>query len=252
MTEIKLPFRISKIREVPESAQSFYRRAEDGSLELQLDGEHPDTVKLKAVEQKLAEFRDHNRSLHVKTAELETQLAAFDGVDVNALQAQVAALSKEKTALTERLRPIEGLDDIEALKTAAEELPAAQARVSELQRALDDRTLDSALDAELLKRGVLEQAVEYARLEGRKVFRVAEGQVTTETPSPTRPGQTMTIHEWVNQFANEKAFAVKPSRGAGVVPASGAPPSKLTISKYDAEAFGKHAEQIATGHVRVE
>jgi hypothetical protein len=212
--------------------EQFAYRADGDRFVLDVDLDAlPEVVAQRA---KVAEFRDSNRALNTKVAELEGRLAAFDGID------------------PEKARQV--LDGSQP--ALAEQLAAADAARQKAEGQLASERLRSAVVAEAGRLGVRPEAVDYVLQKAGGAFRVdAEGRVIATDGAgfnPDRPGERLSLPEWVAGLTAAAPFLLAPSFGGGTPPQPRGPrPPVPGVSRHDALAVGKNLEAIAAGKIRV-
>ncbi|MBP7779490.1 MAG: hypothetical protein KA371_20420 [Acidobacteria bacterium] len=196
--------------DVAEPLRSLYAKTADGRYALALDGEPHGYVKA----EKLAQFRANNRSLNAQNAELAAKLKAFDGID------PTDDADAEFEALEAKLKAFDGVDPAEyhALKAR----PDTSARVAELeatlaaeQRAHAQTQFTHAVATEFLRAGGRASAVDYMVAQAATVFAMTDGALTTSEFSSSRPGEPLTLAEWMQGQSSTADFAFLPSRGGG-------------------------------------
>lgn len=219
----KLKYSIAELVEAPGTLREFYTRGEDGKFHLDVDGDSP----------KLAEFRTSNRSLNTAKTELEAKLAAFDGID------PVAA----KEALA-KLPELVKMQDVTPRVTELEEQLAAERDGHQATKFKQITTY------EFLKAGGRESAVDFFTDMAAKVFKMADGQPTTELFSTANPGTPLTLAEFVQQQMAPYHYIFAPSRGGGARP-SQSPLSRPVVSR-DPLDVGRNLVDIASGKATVE
>jgi hypothetical protein len=240
----KLKFIIDELIQVPGPDREFYTQTADGKFALDVEGEPPGYVKA----EKLNEFRESNRAMHSK-------LKAFEGIDP-------ATIAAERAKWAELEKKFEGIDPDEyrVLKARPEVAPevtelraalaTAQADKATAQQAADAALFKSHIAAAFLPIGGEPQALDYVISLAQRVFKVDNGQLVAGEYSVDRPGERMSVAEWMGSQLTQSAFAFKPSGGGGASHTSG-PPIRHTISN-DPREFGRNIEGIASGKVHVQ
>jgi hypothetical protein len=225
---VKLKPIIDHLADAPGSPRDAYVARSDGKWELQIDGDVPGYVKA----DKLAEFRENNRTLNAKLADAEAKLKAFDGID----PAEYQTL-KARPDLTPRVTELEAALATErgAKTTAQQTADAAVFRA---------KVADSFLAA-----GGRPEALEFVVAKAREQFVLENGALSTKDFSPSRPGEPLSLAEWMGARILDSAFAFKPSSGGGASH-SATPQPKRTIGSDPLE-FGRNVEAIAKGQVTV-
>lgn len=265
---------VNDISTVPEAHRSLYRQ-HDGKYVLDVEGavsasEH-DAVKAQVVQ-----FRDNNVALlkalgaptpeeglkraalvaGIDPARLE-RLKAIDPEEYDKLKAQVAGL-KDKGMGT----PDEADAKVKALLDAAlaplrAQLDSAEKARQAAQAAADQATLRTAVGEVFIKSGGKPAALDYLLTQARDAFVVRDGRVVAAEGkfSAVKPGDPLSIAEWMEAAAKQHDFAFEPSRGGGA-PGGNAPTPRegvrtvtqvgpVDMSRYDFEA-GKGLVDKAT------
>jgi hypothetical protein len=258
---VKLRTTIAKLGDVPEPQRQYYQPCPDGTWQVAIEGDLPGFV-AKAVHDeqlgKLNEFRDNNRALNASNIELTTKLKAFEGVDA---AANTAAAAK----LAELEQKYQGIDPVEF--KALKERPDLSPRVTELEAALavatsakttaqataDKAVFRSKIADVFLRNGGRPQALEFEIAEAEKVFALKDGQLTTQAFSADKPGEALSVDEWIAAQMLTSSFAFAASSGGG---SSGANSSRTregkTIVSTDPVEFGMNIEKIAKGEAIVQ
>jgi hypothetical protein len=248
---------VNSLTEVAGPLWDYYKKTADGRFALVLDGEPAGYVK----SSKLDEFRANNRDLHTAKTELESRLKAFDGIDPDAARAALAVGTDpaKVSDLEEKLAAAAA--NAETLKAQhAAELAALQSdqtnRATNLEAALTAEKsahaatqLRNAISVEFLRAGGRESAVDFMVGKAAGTFEMKNGVAISREFSTARPGEPLSISEWVTQQSHICDFAFKPSRGGGAVGSSGAPPRRTVSS--DPLEFGRNIADIASGDVTV-
>lgn len=254
-----MKFVINTLEEVAEPLRTEYE-ARNGKFYLKTEGEYAPLVESNT---KLAEFRDNNRALNTKTAELETKLKAFEGVDVAeyaTLKTKVTELEKAgvkgtgdvteqiKAAVAAAVGPLEAKVKEREISEAAAKAEAAQQR------------LETQLREAGTKVGIDDRAMSDYVGRGTRVFKIVDGKAVArngEAPvfSKTKPAEELGMEEWATDLFGEAPHLFKPSRGGGSggnnvgLPINNGP--KKVISSDPLE-FGRNLESIAKGETIVQ
>jgi hypothetical protein len=83
---------------------------------------------------------------------------------------------------------------------------------------------------------------------------VENGELKTTQFSPSRPGQSLTLDEFLLGQMKESDFAFEPSRGGGAGPLSSGGGTVSNIPELrdpTPEQLGRHADEIMAGKLRV-
>src|SRR5687768_5252129 len=139
-----LKLTIDNLVEVPGNLRGEYKQGQDGKFHLDIDGEHPDSVKV-------TQFRDKNIALLKEVEELRQLKTKYEGMDDLAKD----AMDKAKNA-----------SKLEA-DLAAER--SAHARTQ----------FNHTVTREFLGMGGRPSAVEFMEDQAAKVFSMVDGKITT-------------------------------------------------------------------------
>ena len=213
-----LKFVVDKLDDVPSAFRGEYTKGDDGKFRLVLDGEHPDTAKLKEFRNTNNEVKKERDALKLKVAELEKRAPDED----------VAALTAK--------------------------LATSEAARIEAQSKADASVLKSVVTAAFLKAGGRQKAADYILGQAKSVFTVENGELKTTQFSPSRPGQSLTLDEFLIGQMKESDFAFEPSRGSGAGPLSSGGGTVSNIPELrdpTPEQLGRHADEIMAGKLRV-
>jgi outer membrane murein-binding lipoprotein Lpp len=236
---------IDKLTDVDEPLRSLYAKGSDGRFTLALEGEPTGYVKAS----KLDEFRDNNRTLNSKVAELSAKLKSIEGIDDSA----------EFETLEAKLRAFDGIDPAEyqTLKSRVAEMETTLAA----ERAATAKAhFNNAVSVAFLKGLGRESAVDWVCHLAEKVFEFKDGKVTSSAFSTKNPGEPLSLDEWIVNQRQVIPYAFKESRGGGATPnpyggvssSVQAVMNKPTvISAHDPSEIGKNLDAIASGDVQV-
>lgn len=219
-----LPPVVDRIEDVPEPARTFYVQ-KDGKFHVDLSGAPVGFVpqtELQAANAKVIEFRDNNIALNKKVSELEPQVAKFTGIDPEAAKAAIAA----QKALQDK--GVKSADDISTIVQTAvnaavqplqEQITSFKSTAEAEKKKSEDLLLRGTLGEKFIKAGGEPNALNFIVNEARGVFvvdnetiKAAAGQYSTD-----RPGEPLTIDEWLTRETKQNSFAFKPSGGGGGV-----------------------------------
>jgi hypothetical protein len=220
---------INALADVPAALRDLYTKRADGKFALDFDGEPVGYV----TADKLNEFRENNRSLNGKVTELETKLSAFAAVDPEEYKAL-----KARPDLTPRVSELETQLATEKAARAATQQSAAQA------------VFKSKVGDVFLQVGGRPEARDYIESKAAAVFSLKDGQLVTTEFSGNRPGEPLTIDEWMIGQTSASAFAFKPSSGGGAGDKIERSTSQGT-KVISASEIGEHIEAVAQGKVTV-
>ena len=188
-----LKFVLDTLDALPLATRDLYTKKEDGKYHLVVDGDHPDTAKVK-------EMRTNNIDLIRERDDLKGALAA----------------DRAKLAAFEKANPTERITELEA-QLAAEK----GARVTAQQKA-DRSLLRDALRTKLLSTGVLPAALDIALDKIESAFETKDDVVVARPDhfSKAKPGEPLTPDEWILGAIKEHSYLFKASSGGGASPSS--------------------------------
>jgi hypothetical protein len=186
-----------------------------------------------ADDPKLAEFRENNIKLTKENEELTKRVAElttrYDGIDPDAVKADRAKLSElEKANATER---------------------AAHA---DTRKRADGFAIESAITDVFARNGGRPEARQFVIAQAAGQFTVENGEVKGTKFSPDRPGQPISVDEWVTLQTRQNAFCFLPSIGGGARPQSTGSTSGVKVLKNPTpQDLGRYAKDIAKGDLKV-
>jgi hypothetical protein len=217
---------ISSLSDVPNSLREHYAKQTDGTFKLEAD-EHPDTAKL-------AEFRDSNVILLKERDALKAQ---YEGIDeeYKTLKAKAAA------------------GDGAELAAVRAELATEKTARAAAQAAADASVLKSTVTDAFLKAGGRPKALGYIVAQAAPVFTVVNGALKSTQFSPTRPGESLTLDEFIASQLKDSDFAFEASRGGGATGGGGGRSTSGVRELRDPtpQDLGKFSREIAAGEMRV-
>lgn len=231
--------------QIPQPLREHYVE-EDGRFVLQHDGEHPALAKV-------AEFRTNNVAMKRELDELRPLKTKFEGIDPSVVAAERAELAE--------LRPLKakvaGLD-LDAARAALTENAALKAAASEAEAKAKRVQLRAVIESKALAAGAFPKGAGMLtdKLMAEDKFFV-EGDSVKAKPglfSPDRPGEPLTVEDWLRSASREYSFAFKPSSGSGSVGSgSASETSSVRVLRNPTEKqLGAAATDILKGRVRVE
>ena len=255
---------IEKLEDVAEPVRPFYVQ-KDGKFHVDLSAAPAGFVPaadLATANGRVVEFRDTNIALKRQVDELLPIKTQFEGLDATAAREAIAAqkLLKEKgitkpedvtsllqTAIQNAVKPL--TDQITQITTSAAE---------ERKRA-DAMTLSAQLGAKFTKAGGVPDALDYIVNKSAGVF-IVEGGVVKAAPnqfSADRPGEPLSVDEWMTRMTKDAAFAFKTSSGGGANPqpsngGQSRPAGQLVLTNPTAQQLGEHGDAIRKGKMRIE
>lgn len=253
---------VDKLETVPEAARPFYE-AKDGKFHLALESApagYVPAAQLAEANGKVITFRDTNVALLKEIEPLRGLKTQFDGIDPTAAKeaiAKVAELGKKgvtgeadlKTLIDAAVAPLRTQLETSAAQTAAE------------RKRADDAALRSSVGEKFLKAGGKAKALDYVIGQAQGVFTVDQGVVKAQPNrfSTEKPGDPLSIDEWIAGLTKEHDFAfevsggggaqggTKPGSGTGVVLKAG----QTLLSDPTPAQLGEHSKDILAGKVKV-
>jgi hypothetical protein len=261
---------VDALEAVAEPLRQFYV-PKDGKFALDLGGTPAGFVPaadLALANTRLVEFRDNNITLKKTVDELTPLKTAFDGIDPAAARAALAAQEELKkkgitkpddvTAMREAI-----LNDVKTtlVKPLQDQLLTITTTAQETQKANDALTLRQFIGEKFGKAGGEPNALNFIVSQAQGVFKVVGGKVVAEAAmfSTDRPGEPLSVDEWLTQQTKSNAFAFKASSGSGANPTPGGaggggnrPAGQLILKDPTPQQLGTHAADIKAGKMRVE
>jgi hypothetical protein len=231
---------VSDITQVPEPLRPFYV-AKDGKHVLVVKG-LASASDLAEANGKVVEFRDSNlrilQALGVKSVdEGLARAAAFSGFTpekvaaLKDLDPVAARAALERVAELEKKGVKTGEDVAVQIKAAIDAaLGPVQAALANEQKArteaqgrADKALLRQTVGDKYLKAGGKPSALDFIISEADKAFHVADNVVKAQDNqfSADKPGQPLSIDEWLTRATKSFDFAFEPSKGGGATGGSG-------------------------------
>jgi hypothetical protein len=193
---------VERLEDVEPPVRPYYQ-SHWGKFHLSLDGAPHGYVsvnELAAAQAKVGEFRTNNIQLARELDTLRPLAQRFEGLDPDVARAAILELE------TLRRQPSEDeaarVADLEARLSAAESVAAST-------------TLRSTVAEAFSKAGGRPEALDFIVSKAAAVFTVENGALTPATFSPERPGERLSLHEFMAQQVKEASFAFAPSSGGG-------------------------------------
>lgn len=253
---------VDKLEDVPEPARQFYT-AKDGKYHVDLSGAPSGFVpasELASANGKIVEFRNNNIALTKTVEELTPLKDKFTGIDPDTARAAIAAQAKLKE------KGIEKPDDIQTMIAAViaplnQKIEAMTTATAEERRRNDDMLLAGQLGDLFIKAGGLPEAKEFIAGRAKGVFVVENGQVVAAKNmfSADKPGEPLSMAEWLTKQTKEASFAFKPSGGSGAAPGTpGATsgvtlkPGQILIKDPTPQQLGEYGARAAKGEIKFE
>lgn len=255
---------IDKLEDVAEPARQFYVQ-KDGKFALDLSGTPSGFVSatdLAAANVRIIEFRDNNVKLTKEVEELRPLKTRFDGIDPDAAKAALAAqdeLKKKGITKPEDITAMVQSAVSAAVKPLTDQITSITTTAQTAQKERDALTLRTTLGDKFAKAGGEQGALDFIVSRASGVFIVDNGALKAAPNqfSVDKPGEPLSVDEWMTRMTKENAFAFKSSSGGGAnpLPAGGGPSrpaGQLVIKDPSPQQLGQHAADIKSGKMRVE
>lgn len=251
---------LTALTDVAEALRGEYEER-GGKFYLKMDGDIPALMEANA---KVVEFRDNNIKLTQEIEPLRALKAKYDGIDPDVARANITKLAEfEKKGL-------KGDEDIDAklakmlesaMQPVKDQLKAAQDREKQAELRADALTFNTSVGTKAKAVGAQESALEYLAGLAKNDFEIKDGQLVAKTGkfSKTKPGDALSLDEWLEDAVVTHAFAFAPSTGANVpgarVPAKpgevALKPGQTILKNPTAQELGAHSKDILAGKVKV-
>lgn len=252
---------IANIEEVAEQFRSEYE-ARDGKFFLKMEGDNPALTALTAANAKIVEFRDKNISLLKEVDALRPLATKFDGIDPDEARAAVTKVRELGK------KGIKDADDFEArvaatveniVKPLREQITQSANETAAERRRADEFLLHSRIAETFTKAGGKAKAVDFVVDLAKQAFEVKDSTVAAKVGkfSVDKPGETLTIDEWVTSILpKEHDFVFEPSKGGGAPPVkekgpSSPKPGQTLLKNPTPQQLGEYATDIAAGKVKI-
>jgi len=258
---------VDSLDKVPESARTFYE-PKDGKFHVILDAAPAGFVpaaELATANGKVVEFRDNNIKLVKEVEELRPLKTKYAGIeDPEAAKAAITELAALKA------KGITKPDDISTQITAAvkaaqqpllDEVASMKASSAADRKRADDATLRQTISEHFTKAGGIPSALDFIVTKASSVFQVESGAVKAQANrfSSEKPGDPLTVEEWLKGQVKESDFAFKLSNGGGADPlrtggggGGGLKPGQILLKDPTPQQLGQHADAIRKGTMKVE
>lgn len=249
---------IDKLEDVAEPLRSLYVQR-DGKFHVDLSGTPAGFVSAadyNLANSKVVEFRDNNTKLLQRVGELEPTVKKFEGIDADAARAAL------KNAEDLKKKGVGNAEDVaklvaDALKPVQDQL-ATIAQQSEARRVANEAlTLRTSIGDEFIKAGGEPDAIDFILGKAKDVFDVDGTSVKAKANrfSADKPGEALSVKEWLTGQTRESAFAFKRSSGSGANPTTpgggGSRPGVIDLKDPTPQQLGEHAAAIAKGTMRI-
>jgi hypothetical protein len=183
---------------------------------------------------KLSEFRERNIALLREVDDLKTQIEAN-------------AADRAKFAELMATNPSGRISALEA------ELANEKTARIDVQKRADALVIEKTISDAFLRVGGVPKARGYIVAQGASQFILENGELKGTTHSPARPGEPMSVDEWLLLQTRENSFCFLPSSGGGADKKPGGSRTGVPVIRDPSpQDLGKHAKDIAAGRVRIE
>ena len=218
-----LQFVLASIDDLPDNIKTLYKKREDGKFQLEAEGVVDKT--------KLDEFRANNIALTEKMKEVQDQLKAFEGMDPAKYK---TFMDKFQSDEEKKLLKDGNLDEVIKLRTAnifmeyTEQLKAKETIIAKLTEDSKKATGDKdsyIVENELRKSvgnkdlGFHENVADILKDSVLREFKHKDGKVIRVKPDGSlvygKSGDPMGLDEFVQGYAKDHPYLVKPSGGGG-------------------------------------
>ena len=191
-----------------------------------------------ADDPKLAEFRENNTRLMKEIDELKAKYQGIDPTAVLADRARLAEFEKDKPH--------------ERATALAAELATEKAAHADTRQRADGALIENKIADAFSRAGGRPQARTFIVAQAAGMFTVEKGELKGTKHSPTRPGESMTLDEWITLQSRENAFAFFSSGGGGADPKPGGAlfAGKL-LRNPTPQDLGRYAKELASGEMKV-
>jgi len=263
---------VDAIETVAEPLRSEYE-ARDGKFYLKVEGDNPAltaaNLALGAANIKVVEFRDKNIELLKEVDTLRPIKAKFEGIDpeeAKAAIAKVVALGKKgikgeedidirvKAALDEQLKPYN-----ETLTQMRQRVEKSEADALADRHRADEYLFQTQIADRFIKVGGKAKATDFIVGLAKETFEIKDKVLTTKSGkfNPEKPGELISIEDWLTSTLKEHDYTVEPSKGGGaptVKSAGGATlkAGQTLLKNPTPQELGQFASEIAAGKIKVE
>jgi len=254
---------IESLDKVAEPLRQYYEQ-KDGKFHLTLDGTPQGFVTAAdhAVQLgKVVEFRDNNIKLKKEVDDLAPLKTKFEGIDPEEAKTAIAKVKELGS------KGVTKPDDIAALvaegvkaatKPLADQVALMQASSVADRKRADDATLRQHVGEKFVKIGGVPSAMDFIIGKASSSFEIVDGVVKAKSTqfSSERPGEPLTVDEWLSAQTKESDFAFKASAGGGAanVGGPGGPvlkPGQTLLKDPTPQQLGEFADAIRKGTMKV-
>ena len=255
---------VDSLDKVPEPLRTYYEQKE-GKYHVILDGSPIGFVAAAdhAIQLgKVVEFRDKNvallqeieplRKLKTDVGDLDIPKAKTAVVELDAIKAKGISKPDDvaaqiQAAVTAAIKPLE------------ERQKASDTTIAAERKRADEQTLARHVGEKFTKVGGIPSALDYIVGKAGSVFKVDSGAVVAQPNmfSSDKPGDPLTVEEWLVKQTKESDFAFKPSGGGGAEGnkgaggGSGLKPGQSELRNPSPQQLGEHMSDIKSGKMKV-
>jgi hypothetical protein len=123
---------------------------------------------------------------------------------------------------------------------------------ADARKQADAVVIENKISDAFSKAGGRPQARAFIVSQAAGLFKIENGQLKGTKFSPARPGESMSLDEWLTLQVKESTFAFLPSSGGGADPRpAGGGSSGKVLKNPTAQDLGAHAKEIASGELKV-
>lgn len=251
-----LPLITPNLDDLPEAVRSLYKKREDGKFQLDVEG---------AVEKgKFEEFRTNNRELAARVTEFEDKLKVFEGIDPVKYKELIGKFQNDEEKKLLKDGDVDGVVKIRTagiLRDRDDQLAMKDKIIERVTAERDKATAEKngyIVETELRKavdnpeRGFHPNVSNMILDKVLKEFIHKDGKVIRVKPDGTavfgKDGEPMGMDEYVQGYAKEHPYLIKPSSGGGARKESGGPgsPNGKTMKRADFDALDAVAKHDFT------
>jgi hypothetical protein len=214
---------IESLEDVPEALREHYT-PENGKFVLATQGELP----------KIKEFRNSNVELTRERDSQRAALHAFEGLDPAKVRADLGRLAE-----LDKIKP-------------AERIATLEAQISEMQSRTETAEIERLVSDAFLKSGGRPNARAFIVQQAAGLFTLDKGELKGKKFSADRPGEPISLAEWLTLQSRDNGFAWLDSSGGGARPARGnAGGSARILQNPSPQDLGRYSKEIASGEMKV-
>jgi hypothetical protein len=141
-----------------------------------------------------------------------------------------------------------------------QQVEATTAKAEADRMRADSYLLQSQIADKFNKVGGKAKAAEFIVGLAREVFEVKDGTIVAKAGrfNPEKPGESLTVEDWMSQTVKEHDYVIEPSKGGGAPPsrAVGVPSSakagQTILKNPTPQELGQYSADIRAGRMRIE